>query len=58
MVLSVKRSDIIYSYADYLEWDDSERWEIINGVAYNMHLRQTESIRKYRKLYHVRLVFI
>lgn len=36
MMLSVKKSDIIYSYADYLEWDDSERREIINGVAYNM----------------------
>lgn len=35
MVIAVK-SDIIYSYADYLQWDDSERWEIINGVAYNM----------------------
>ncbi len=25
-----------YSYYDYLSWPDDERWEIINGVPYNM----------------------
>ena len=25
-----------YSVADYLSWDDGERWELIDGVAYNM----------------------
>ena len=25
-----------FTYADYLTWPDDERWEIINGVAYNM----------------------
>ncbi|OQA20187.1 MAG: hypothetical protein BWY64_00351 [bacterium ADurb.Bin363] len=25
-----------YSYADYLTWSDDERWEIIDGVPYNM----------------------
>ncbi len=25
-----------YTYNDYLNWNDGERWEIINGVAYNM----------------------
>ncbi|MCL1834822.1 MAG: Uma2 family endonuclease [Oscillospiraceae bacterium] len=25
-----------YTYADYCEWDDSERWELIDGVAYAM----------------------
>ena len=25
-----------FTYADYLTWDDDERWEIINGQAYNM----------------------
>jgi len=25
-----------YSYSDYIKWPDDERWEIINGVAYNM----------------------
>ena len=25
-----------YTYGDYLRWDDGERWELIDGVAYNM----------------------
>jgi Uma2 family endonuclease len=25
-----------YTYADYLTWDDEQRWEIINGVVYDM----------------------
>ena len=25
-----------YNYADYLTWSDEERWEIIEGVPYNM----------------------
>ena len=25
-----------YTYKDYLTWPDDERWELINGIAYNM----------------------
>jgi Uma2 family endonuclease len=25
-----------FTYGDYLRWDDGERWELIDGVAYNM----------------------
>lgn len=25
-----------YSYADYRQWEDDERWELIDGVPYNM----------------------
>ncbi len=25
-----------YTYADYCKWDDGERWELIDGVAYAM----------------------
>ena len=25
-----------YTYTDYCEWDDDERWEIIDGVPYAM----------------------
>ena len=25
-----------YTYRDYLTWPDDERWELIEGVAYNM----------------------
>jgi Uma2 family endonuclease len=30
------KSDKKYTYKDYLTWSDDERWEIIDGVAYNM----------------------
>ena len=26
----------LYTYGDYLKWHDDERWELINGVPYNM----------------------
>ena len=25
-----------YCYGDYLTWDDEQRWELIDGVAYDM----------------------
>jgi len=25
-----------YTYKDYLQWPDDERWELIDGVPYNM----------------------
>ena len=25
-----------YTYADYLEWDDDERWELLDGIPYAM----------------------
>ncbi|HDZ91132.1 MAG: Uma2 family endonuclease [Deltaproteobacteria bacterium] len=30
------RKEKRYSYKDYLDWPDDERWELIDGVAYNM----------------------
>lgn len=36
MAVPEKKSDYKYSYADYLSWPDEERWEIIDGVPYNM----------------------
>ncbi len=30
------RRDERYTYADYCKWDDGERWELIDGVAYAM----------------------
>jgi len=31
-----KELSLLYSYADYLTWPEDERWELINGVPYNM----------------------
>lgn len=31
-----KKADKKYTWADYLTWPDEERWEVIDGEAYNM----------------------
>lgn len=30
------KTEVKYTYQDYLSWDDNERWKLINGDAYNM----------------------
>ena len=32
----VRKTNKKYTYQDYLEWPDNERWEIIDGEAYDM----------------------
>lgn len=36
MAMSSPKPDRKYTYDDYLHWPDEERWEIINGVPYDM----------------------
>ena len=36
MPLPAKTKEGRFTYADYLTWSDDERWELINGVAYDM----------------------
>ena len=36
MALTAKKMDQKYTYGDYLTWHDNERWELIDGEAYNM----------------------
>ena len=36
MGLSVKKHARLYTYKDYVLWPDEERWELINGAAFNM----------------------
>lgn len=36
MAIPEKRPDHKYSYADYLAWPDEERWELIEGIPYDM----------------------
>jgi Uma2 family endonuclease len=31
-----EKKDELFTYGDYLKWDDDERWELIDGIAYNM----------------------
>ncbi len=35
-----------YTYADYKTWPDNERWELINGIAYNMSPAPTRDHQK------------
>ena len=36
MALALRKEEPRYTYADYLTWDDDERWQIIEGVPYLM----------------------
>ena len=36
MSLLQNEPDRIFTHKDYLTWNDNERWELINGAAYNM----------------------
>ena len=36
MGLALKKQEEQYTYGDYLGWPDEERWELIDGVAYDM----------------------
>jgi Uma2 family endonuclease len=36
MGLPARKLDRRYTYADYRTWPDDERWELIDGVAWNM----------------------
>jgi Uma2 family endonuclease len=36
MASTAEKLDVRFTYADYAKWDDEQRWEIIDGVAYNM----------------------
>ncbi|MFP4427330.1 MAG: Uma2 family endonuclease [Spirochaetaceae bacterium] len=31
-----KHKEGTFTYSDYLQWPDEERWELIHGIAYNM----------------------
>ena len=36
MTLALKKTEQKYTYGDYSCWPDSERWELIHGIAYCM----------------------
>ena len=36
MALPARKSDQHYTYSDYKNWPEDERWELIDGVAWNM----------------------
>lgn len=38
----IPKKDERYTYADYVTWDDDERWELIDGVPYAMSPAPTQ----------------
>jgi Uma2 family endonuclease len=36
MALPVPKREELYTYGDYLTWPDEERWELIEGIPYDM----------------------
>lgn len=36
MVLPAQKGNNRYTYAEYLTWSEDERWELLDGVAYNI----------------------
>jgi Uma2 family endonuclease len=36
MAVPVKKNNDLFTYADYLTWPDEERWELIDGIPYDM----------------------
>ena len=36
MAYPIKKKDKKYTYGDYLNWPEDERWELMDGVAYDM----------------------
>ena len=36
MALPIIKQGNNFTYGDYINWPDEERWELIDGYAYNM----------------------
>ena len=47
MGLAVRKEEERFTYGDYLNWPDEERWELIDGVAYNM---SPAPLRRHQKI--------
>lgn len=47
MAEALRKENRIYTYRDYASWPDDERWEIIEGEAYNMSPGAKASHQRY-----------
>jgi Uma2 family endonuclease len=45
--LPAKKLDQVYTYKDYASWPNDERWELIDGVAWNM---SPAPVRRHQKI--------
>lgn len=55
--MSLPKFEQKYSYADYLTWDENERWEIMDGTPY-MQVEHPDYTKKFQVNYFCNLVFI
>jgi Uma2 family endonuclease len=47
MGFAIEKERERFTYGDYLKWPDEERWELIDGVAYNM---SPAPLRRHQKI--------
>jgi len=50
MGLPKRKEDQLFTYSDYMTWPDDERWELIDGEAYQMAPASTNHQRVLRRL--------
>lgn len=55
MALPMRKTDEHFTYADYKDWPEDERWELIDGVAWNMS--PAPAIRHQRMLRELSTIF-
>jgi len=53
MGLPLRKPDELFTYAYYLTWPDDERWEIIDGIPYNM----TPAPNRYHQYITVKIIY-
>lgn len=49
MGLPLKKTDRHYTYGDYRSWPEDERWELIDGSAWNMSVAPTRRHQDYSR---------
>ena len=48
----VRKSEYKFTYRDYSSWPDDERWELIDGIAYNMSPAPTAGHQRISSILH------
>jgi Uma2 family endonuclease len=50
MGLPKRKDDQLFTWGDYMTWPDNEKWELIDGVAFQMAPASTNHQRVVRRL--------
>ncbi len=51
MGLPIKKAEYKFTYRDYSTWADDERWELIDGIAYNMSPAPTAQHQRISRIF-------